>query len=142
MNPSHGYSEGAEVPEDNIKKLMDEISVEDQLKTDVIMLREALENSDNTINKMKESLSCILDNDEDVIIWGIQEKTEIGGFYMIGKRKSEQAGCIAYVANLNDAKKICELLNEDSYKLTDRMRNILECGRKIIAQTKDNECQG
>lgn len=39
-------------------------------------------------------------------IWGIQDKTEIGGFTVIG-RKDQQGGCVAYVSNKDDATLFC-----------------------------------
>lgn len=44
-------------------------------------------------------------------VWGTQEKTEIGGFYVIGPIKRECVGCTAYVANFMDAKEIILAVN-------------------------------
>lgn len=45
---------------------------------------------------------------KELEIWGTQNKTEIGGFYMIGPKEPEQHGCTAYVCDLRDAEELCK----------------------------------
>lgn len=53
-------------------------------------------------------------------VWGQQAKTEIGGFYMIG-RKDQRHGCTAYVAG------------EDNARLYAAAPDLLEALREVLA---------
>lgn len=57
-------------------------------------------------------------------IWGQNEKTEIGGFHMIGSSDGNTKGCTAYVANLSDAKLyvLAPTLYEQHFKMLEALK--------------------